>query len=183
MFCGKDDHDALSRGYEGVSWYANLVEHIYASMAKMEGATDESYSWYRERFARVGERVRDESGHAGHALDGPRRPGDVHRGGELVRRPGRGPVADAGPGRDDRARGHLRLAAPVRHRGHAEVRLTPAARRRTTAVARFAVPYGGGIRLRRELFQTTNPDDRAIAAPAIRGLSRPAAATGIATRL
>ena len=61
MFCGKDDQEAMSRGYEGVSWYANLVEHIYASMAKMEGATDESYSWYRERFARVGERIRDEA--------------------------------------------------------------------------------------------------------------------------
>jgi alkanesulfonate monooxygenase SsuD/methylene tetrahydromethanopterin reductase-like flavin-dependent oxidoreductase (luciferase family) len=61
MFCGKDDADAMSRGYEGVSWYANLVEHIYASMARMEGATDESYSWYRERFARVGERIRDEA--------------------------------------------------------------------------------------------------------------------------
>jgi alkanesulfonate monooxygenase SsuD/methylene tetrahydromethanopterin reductase-like flavin-dependent oxidoreductase (luciferase family) len=61
MFCGSDDEDAMARGFEGVSWYANLVEHIYAGLAQIEGATDESYAWYRERFSALGARVRDEA--------------------------------------------------------------------------------------------------------------------------
>jgi alkanesulfonate monooxygenase SsuD/methylene tetrahydromethanopterin reductase-like flavin-dependent oxidoreductase (luciferase family) len=61
MFCGEDDASAMAQGYEGVSWYANLVEHVYAGLAQMEGATDESYAWYKERFAALGSRVRDEA--------------------------------------------------------------------------------------------------------------------------
>jgi alkanesulfonate monooxygenase SsuD/methylene tetrahydromethanopterin reductase-like flavin-dependent oxidoreductase (luciferase family) len=61
MYCGADDADAMARGYEGISWYANLVEHIYAGLASMEGATDESYRWYRERFSSLGARERDEA--------------------------------------------------------------------------------------------------------------------------
>ncbi|MCU1485500.1 MAG: Limonene 1,2-monooxygenase [Actinomycetia bacterium] len=61
MFCGRDDADAMARGYEGVSWYANMVEHTYSSLATIEGATDSSYDWYKARFADVGDRVRDEA--------------------------------------------------------------------------------------------------------------------------
>jgi alkanesulfonate monooxygenase SsuD/methylene tetrahydromethanopterin reductase-like flavin-dependent oxidoreductase (luciferase family) len=61
MFCGTDDADAMARGFEGICWYANLVEHIYAGLAGMEGATDESYQWYRERFTALGTRVREEA--------------------------------------------------------------------------------------------------------------------------
>jgi alkanesulfonate monooxygenase SsuD/methylene tetrahydromethanopterin reductase-like flavin-dependent oxidoreductase (luciferase family) len=61
MFCGVDDDDAMRRGYEGVSWYANMVEHTYSSLATIEGASDSSYDWYKQRFAEVGGRVREEA--------------------------------------------------------------------------------------------------------------------------
>jgi alkanesulfonate monooxygenase SsuD/methylene tetrahydromethanopterin reductase-like flavin-dependent oxidoreductase (luciferase family) len=60
MFCRKDDADAMARGFEGISWYANLVEHIYAGLAQMKGAT-KRYTWYRERFSALGARERDEA--------------------------------------------------------------------------------------------------------------------------
>lgn len=60
MFCGESDSDAMARGFEGVCWYANMVEHVYASLAAIEGGTDESYTWYKERFAEAGARVRAE---------------------------------------------------------------------------------------------------------------------------
>jgi alkanesulfonate monooxygenase SsuD/methylene tetrahydromethanopterin reductase-like flavin-dependent oxidoreductase (luciferase family) len=60
MYCGSDDADAMAKGYEGVSWYANMVEHTYASLANMD-TSDSSYDWYKQRFAEVGDRVRDEA--------------------------------------------------------------------------------------------------------------------------
>jgi alkanesulfonate monooxygenase SsuD/methylene tetrahydromethanopterin reductase-like flavin-dependent oxidoreductase (luciferase family) len=59
MFCGRDDADAVARGFEGLCWYANMVEHVYAQLADLEGATDESYRWYRERFGGAEARVRE----------------------------------------------------------------------------------------------------------------------------
>lgn len=61
LFCGRDDDDAMRRGFAGVSWYANMVEHVYASLASLPGATDDTYSWYKQRFAEAGARVRDEA--------------------------------------------------------------------------------------------------------------------------
>lgn len=61
MYCGKDDQDAMAKGYPGVSWYANMVEHVYASLANIAGATDESYNWYKERFKQAEARVREEA--------------------------------------------------------------------------------------------------------------------------
>lgn len=60
MFCGETDEQAMRQGFDGVCWYANMVEHVYASLANIAGGTDESYQWYKERFAAAGERVREE---------------------------------------------------------------------------------------------------------------------------
>jgi len=59
MFCGSDDDDAVRRGFPGISWYANLVEYVYVSMAGIEGATDDTYTWYKQRFAEQGVRQRE----------------------------------------------------------------------------------------------------------------------------
>ncbi len=57
LFCGKDDEDALARAGQGATWYANLVELVYASLATL--SEDRSYSWYRERIAKEAYRERD----------------------------------------------------------------------------------------------------------------------------
>ena len=59
MFCGRDDDDAVARGFEGLCWYANMVENVYAQLADLEGATDDSYRWYKERFGGTAARVRE----------------------------------------------------------------------------------------------------------------------------
>ncbi len=76
MFCGEDDDDAIARGFDGVCWYANRVEHVYASLATLEGATDDTYTWYKKRFAEAGARVRElDEMRANHSmvLGGPER--------------------------------------------------------------------------------------------------------------
>ena len=57
MFCGEDDADAVRRSEKGFTWYANLVELVYASLGTL--AEDESYAWYRERIAKQAYRERD----------------------------------------------------------------------------------------------------------------------------
>ncbi|MFQ5665375.1 MAG: LLM class flavin-dependent oxidoreductase [Candidatus Binatia bacterium] len=49
MFCGKDDADAAACASQGSTWYANLVELVYASLGTL--SEDESYAWYRNRIA------------------------------------------------------------------------------------------------------------------------------------
>jgi len=59
----------MRRGFAGVCRYANMVEHVYASLASIAGATDASYDWYKQRFAEAGDRVRDEADmHANHSM-------------------------------------------------------------------------------------------------------------------
>jgi alkanesulfonate monooxygenase SsuD/methylene tetrahydromethanopterin reductase-like flavin-dependent oxidoreductase (luciferase family) len=57
LFCGKDDADAVARAGEGASWYANLVELVYASLASL--SEDQSYAWYRERVVKEAQRERN----------------------------------------------------------------------------------------------------------------------------
>jgi len=57
MFCGESDRDAVARSEKGFTWYANLVELVYASLGTL--AEDESYAWYRERIAKEAYRERD----------------------------------------------------------------------------------------------------------------------------
>jgi len=56
LFCGADDADATARGGTGATWYANLVELVYASLGSL--SADQSYAWYRERIAREAYRER-----------------------------------------------------------------------------------------------------------------------------
>jgi alkanesulfonate monooxygenase SsuD/methylene tetrahydromethanopterin reductase-like flavin-dependent oxidoreductase (luciferase family) len=56
LFCGADDADATARGGTGATWYANLVELVYASLGTL--SADQSYAWYRERIAREAYRER-----------------------------------------------------------------------------------------------------------------------------
>jgi alkanesulfonate monooxygenase SsuD/methylene tetrahydromethanopterin reductase-like flavin-dependent oxidoreductase (luciferase family) len=58
MFCGADDADAIERGWAGIEWYSNMLEHTYAGLAAMN-MTDDSYRWYNERFSEAGARVRE----------------------------------------------------------------------------------------------------------------------------
>ncbi len=57
LFCGADDDDAARCAAQGATWYANLVEFVYASLATL--SPDESYAWYRDRIAKEGHRDRD----------------------------------------------------------------------------------------------------------------------------
>ena len=57
LFCGRDDADAAARAGEGATWYANLVELVYASLGTL--SADQSYAWYRDRIAREAYRERD----------------------------------------------------------------------------------------------------------------------------
>ena len=57
MFCGENDGDAVARSEKGFTWYANLVELVYASLGTL--AEDESYAWYRDRIAKEAYRERD----------------------------------------------------------------------------------------------------------------------------
>jgi alkanesulfonate monooxygenase SsuD/methylene tetrahydromethanopterin reductase-like flavin-dependent oxidoreductase (luciferase family) len=61
LYCGVTDDDAVRRGFDGICWYANMVEHVYASLAGIQGATDDTYTWYKQRFAEAGARVREEA--------------------------------------------------------------------------------------------------------------------------
>ena len=56
LFCGADDADATARGGTGATWYANLVELVYASLGSL--SADQSYAWYRERIAKEAYRER-----------------------------------------------------------------------------------------------------------------------------
>ena len=56
LFCGADDADATERGGTGATWYANLVELVYASLGSL--SPDQSYAWYRERIAKEAYRER-----------------------------------------------------------------------------------------------------------------------------
>ena len=56
LFCGTDDADAAVRGGTGTTWYANLVELVYASLGTL--SADQSYAWYRERIAKEAYRER-----------------------------------------------------------------------------------------------------------------------------
>jgi len=56
LFCGTDDADAAARGGTGITWYANLVELVYASLGTL--SADQSYAWYRERIAKEAYRER-----------------------------------------------------------------------------------------------------------------------------
>jgi len=56
LFCGTDDADAAARGGTGTTWYANLVELVYASLGTL--SADQSYAWYRERIAKEAYRER-----------------------------------------------------------------------------------------------------------------------------
>jgi len=51
------DADAAARAGEGATWYANLVELVYASLGTL--SADQSYAWYRDRIAREAYRERD----------------------------------------------------------------------------------------------------------------------------
>lgn len=68
MFCGETYDDAVERGFPGINWYANTVEHIYASMGNIEGATHDSYNWYKERMTEE-PKVRElDEMHASHSM-------------------------------------------------------------------------------------------------------------------
>ena len=56
LFCGADDADATARGGTGATWYANLVELVYASLGSL--SADQSYAWYRDRIAKEAYRER-----------------------------------------------------------------------------------------------------------------------------